>query len=427
MNQFTYTAQFGNGVSGTLSAQDPTAYTQAGLLNLTGATAGWHALAARTASTTIAGTRFPDLIGSAPGRSGLGSVPVVGCALTTTTPATTAATETDRSPRRQVGLGRSGCLADQEHPDWCGRHHQLAGRLHRRCNPLQPARAWLRSASRCSAAPTWLAPTRASASPTLRMPSITGTTAANGTGLENVKTWGFRGGFNHNWDPYWSTRSLRCLRQRSATATTARPPSAPVCVLALLGRRLATCNPDFNIAQLGSDHPLDPCEEPDVLGRLHLDPCSIRSTRVRLSLRRLAALAKPAAVYELRIRTASTSCSALSATCNPVRLIDRLTEPPAGNCRGFSLRGAIGSFAWWHQQSPSAEQLSDVNVCKESLTRSSSAEPSFEDTIAPEASRSLRGIAASRRRDYHCWVNYSRQVRADAVSGRPEPCTHLAQ
>ena len=34
MNQFTYTADFGNGVVGTISAQDPTAYYQAGVFNL---------------------------------------------------------------------------------------------------------------------------------------------------------------------------------------------------------------------------------------------------------------------------------------------------------------------------------------------------------------------------------------------------------
>ena len=34
VNQFTYTAQFGNGVSGTFSLQDPTVYTQSNLFNL---------------------------------------------------------------------------------------------------------------------------------------------------------------------------------------------------------------------------------------------------------------------------------------------------------------------------------------------------------------------------------------------------------
>src|SRR6185312_13846505 len=34
VNQFSYTAEFGNGISGTLSAQDPTQYYQAGVNNL---------------------------------------------------------------------------------------------------------------------------------------------------------------------------------------------------------------------------------------------------------------------------------------------------------------------------------------------------------------------------------------------------------
>ena len=56
VNQFSYTAEFGNGISGTLSAQDPTAYYQAGVNNL--------GLPARlvTAPVTTAGTVAPDLV-----------------------------------------------------------------------------------------------------------------------------------------------------------------------------------------------------------------------------------------------------------------------------------------------------------------------------------------------------------------------------
>ena len=42
VNQFTYTAQFGNGVSLALSAQDQVAYMTAGVQNLTGSVDGWH-------------------------------------------------------------------------------------------------------------------------------------------------------------------------------------------------------------------------------------------------------------------------------------------------------------------------------------------------------------------------------------------------
>jgi len=28
---------------------------------------------------------------------------------------------------------------------------------------------------------------------------------ATGTEIETVKTWGLRGSYNHNWDPYWNS------------------------------------------------------------------------------------------------------------------------------------------------------------------------------------------------------------------------------
>ena len=63
VNQFTYTAQFGNGVSATLSAQDPVLYVQAGLLNLSGATAAGM-LGGVNGLASFGGTRAPDIIGT---------------------------------------------------------------------------------------------------------------------------------------------------------------------------------------------------------------------------------------------------------------------------------------------------------------------------------------------------------------------------
>src|SRR6202171_4028197 len=61
VNQLTYTADFGNGVSGTLSAQDQVQYYQAGLINVSGITpagivGGTYGL------NDIGGTRAPDLV-----------------------------------------------------------------------------------------------------------------------------------------------------------------------------------------------------------------------------------------------------------------------------------------------------------------------------------------------------------------------------
>jgi hypothetical protein len=97
----------------------------------------------------------------------------------------------------------------------------------------------------------------------------TGTSVANGTGLENVRTWGFRGGYTHNWDAYWNTGIYGAY----AAIQYGNNGKAVICanavaLLALVG----TCNPDFNIAQAGIITRWTSCEKPDVLGRLRMDP-----------------------------------------------------------------------------------------------------------------------------------------------------------
>ena len=118
VNQFTYTAQFGNGVSGSLSAQDQGAYRAVGRAEPDGRYGGRYAGRVERSQQHRRHARS----GSdrrAQGRPGLGCVPGCRLLLITTTLPTTAG-PSHRSSRRQVGLGRAGCLADQEHPDRCG-------------------------------------------------------------------------------------------------------------------------------------------------------------------------------------------------------------------------------------------------------------------------------------------------------------------
>ena len=65
MNQFTYTAQFGNGVSLALSAQDR-CLRPGWCAEPHGSVDGSASRAAPTASNNIAGTRSPDLIAATP-------------------------------------------------------------------------------------------------------------------------------------------------------------------------------------------------------------------------------------------------------------------------------------------------------------------------------------------------------------------------
>jgi len=79
-------------------------------------------------------------------------------------------------------------------------------------------------------------------------------------GLKLMNAWGVRGAFNHNWDPYWSTSlwgSYASVRYDGSVLDLTSAKGA-LCAAYIAGTGgLATksanfsCNPDFNIAQVG--------------------------------------------------------------------------------------------------------------------------------------------------------------------------------
>jgi hypothetical protein len=82
-------------------------------------------------------------------------------------------------------------------------------------------------------------------------------TFAGGDGsLHLTEGFGFRGAFNHNWDPYWSTSlfggyaAVRYTDTAAAQYCAAYAASNPG-FLAAAAVGAATCNPDFNLSQIG--------------------------------------------------------------------------------------------------------------------------------------------------------------------------------
>ena len=74
--------------------------------------------------------------------------------------------------------------------------------------------------------------------------------------LKLVDAWGVRGAFNHNWDPYWSTSLWGSYARCAITATllASPPPRVQWCANYIAGKtclRTFSCNPDYNIAQVG--------------------------------------------------------------------------------------------------------------------------------------------------------------------------------
>ena len=80
------------------------------------------------------------------------------------------------------------------------------------------------------------------------------------TGLETVKTWGFRGGYSHNWNPYWVSQvyggygALQYGNLAKITLCGVGGVGGIVRTsLGLIGRfgGPGVCNPDFNVGVIG--------------------------------------------------------------------------------------------------------------------------------------------------------------------------------
>ena len=87
--------------------------------------------------------------------------------------------------------------------------------------------------------------------------ATTGSVGALGDGqLKLTEAYGVRGAFNHNWDPYWSSSlfgSYSAVRYRGNVGDLTSAKGA-YCAAYVTGKAVSgdfTCNPDFNVSQLG--------------------------------------------------------------------------------------------------------------------------------------------------------------------------------
>jgi hypothetical protein len=293
VNQFSYTAQFGNGVSMALSAQDPVAYTQAGVLNLDDTSAAAK-LGGLYGSNTIAGSRYPDLIAALRVDQAWGLFQA-SFAAHNNTPGYYGATEVTGHPDDKWGWAAQLALSIKNIPTGAGDTLNLQG-------------VYTDGATRYNFQS--LAPVNYSIYGGTGLPGayqsigfanapdavFFGTNAANGSRLENVTTWGFRGGFTHNWDPYWNTAVYGAYAgvRYGNLGRTAVCANATV-LLGLVG----SCNPDFNIGQIGIITRWTPVKNLTFSADFtysYLDQKYVGTVVSPL----LGGMAKPAAIYEVK-------------------------------------------------------------------------------------------------------------------------------
>jgi hypothetical protein len=239
VNQFAYTAEFGNGVSASVGVQDPSAYYQPGIRNLgTAALSNFgYGLSA------YGGTRAPDVVGQIRVDQAWGLFQA-SVAAHNNNPAYYGADQTTGGPGDKWGWAGQLGLQIKNIPTGPGDTINISG-------------VYTNGASGYNF--------QELAGPAAGVTVYSGVTGVGygfapdsvygpGGQLQLVSTWGMRGAFNHNWNPYWSSSVFGAYAAVSytgaaKTAMCGLGGTVPV----LLGVGVTTCNPDYNIAQVGAN------------------------------------------------------------------------------------------------------------------------------------------------------------------------------
>jgi hypothetical protein len=264
VNNIQYTAQFGNGVSGTIGLDDPIVFNRTAVNNLsTGLNATMNG------ANAYGGDWAPDVVGNIRVDQAWGLFQISGAAhmvngsynILNVVPA----------PAGAVGVAGASSNALSEisgHPDtkWGG---SVMAALQIKNIPTGPGddikmdASWSLGDTKnvigtSAASPSFVMfgnTSRAGAYQSVGFGSTTDAvylpTIFGGDGsLHLTQAWGVRGAFNHNWDPYWSTSLWGGYASVRYDATA----KANMCAIYTAGKVVSadySCNPDYNAAQLG--------------------------------------------------------------------------------------------------------------------------------------------------------------------------------
>ena len=254
VNNIQYTAQFGNGVSGTIGLDDPSVFNRTSVLNL-----GVASSAIGAGANAYGGTHAPDIVGNIRVDQAWGLFQISGMAHLVNASynilgaggVPTALSEISGHPEDKWGGAVMAALQIKNLPTGAGDDIKI---------DVSYAKGDTKAVISTS-----------SASPSFAMFGSTGLGGAYqsigfgqtsdavyvpGGELKLVDSWGIRGAFNHNWDPYWSTSlwgSYASVRY-GGSSTDILTAKGQFCASFNFGKAVSadySCNPDFNIAQVG--------------------------------------------------------------------------------------------------------------------------------------------------------------------------------
>jgi Porin subfamily len=278
-NNIQYTAQFGNGVSASIGLDDPTVWNRTSVYNL-----GYGVGFTGTGGNAYAGTHAPDIVGnirvdqawglfqiSAAAHEVSGSynflngvsAPPGGTGLAPAAP--TNLSEINGHPDTKWGGSVMAALNIKNLPTGAGDDIKMdASYAYGDTKNViatsgnSPSFAMFGNTSRPGAYQSigFGATTDAVWLPAASSGSVSGAGVFGDGQLKLTEAYGFRGAFNHNWDPFWSSSlygSASAVRYRGSVGDLSSAKGA-YCAAFVVGKTLSadfSCNPDFNVYQLG--------------------------------------------------------------------------------------------------------------------------------------------------------------------------------
>jgi len=279
VNNIQYTAQFGNGVSGTIGLDDPTVYNRTALYNLGAASSATNAFGINANGTGVnayGGTRAPDIVGNIRVDQAWGlfqisaAAHLVNASYNTLAAggAPTNASELSGHPDDKWGGSVMAALQIKNLPTGAGDDFKIDVSYAKgdtknviSTSGGSPSFAMFGGTGVAGA---YQSVGLGGTSDGVYLPGVGGT-----NGIILTQAWGVRGAFNHNWDPYWSTSLWGSYAQvrydggtnDNLTAVGTTSAKGAYCA-AFAGSHVGqaavanntgnyTCNPDFNVAQVG--------------------------------------------------------------------------------------------------------------------------------------------------------------------------------
>lgn len=265
VNSIQYTAQFGNGVTGSIGLDDPVVWDRTSVFNLSlplSATLG--------AGNAYAGVRAPDLVGNLRLDQAWGLIQISAQAHEVS--GSYNILNTVGAPAGAVGLAGAAPTALSEisgHPDtkWGG---AVMGALQIKNIPtgagddIKMDVSYAKGLTKNVIATSSSSPSFAMFSGTNRAgayqsigfgattDAVYRPVANGGDGsLHLTEAFGIRGAFNHNWDPYWSTSLYGSYSAVRYDGTAKADICANYTTPAKAVSADYSCNPDYNVSQLG--------------------------------------------------------------------------------------------------------------------------------------------------------------------------------